>query len=150
MFTQGVEPKPEQPSNIAKKVGFKKGTSEEAFRLADVIMERRYSTQPVHQVYRSRSASRPNSTSTRLRVLAWANDLLADHDIRRLDDGPGVIADLEREIVDGIVGDRRCDDHSGANVDANVSRRLALGNADNFAFELVACAELHCRGLPFE
>ncbi|MBV8779524.1 MAG: hypothetical protein JO258_20225, partial [Alphaproteobacteria bacterium] len=33
-----------------QKVGFKKGTSEEAFRLADVIMERRYSTQPVHQV----------------------------------------------------------------------------------------------------
>src|SRR5262249_34415940 len=25
MFTQGVEPKPEKPSNIAKKVGFKKG-----------------------------------------------------------------------------------------------------------------------------
>src|SRR5580692_3199173 len=51
MFTQGVEPKPEQPSNIAKKVGFKKGNSEEGFRLADVIIEHRYSTQPVHQAY---------------------------------------------------------------------------------------------------
>src|SRR5262249_22458225 len=51
MFTQGVEPKPETPSNIAKKVGFKKGNSEEGFRLADVIIERRYSTQPVHQAY---------------------------------------------------------------------------------------------------
>src|SRR5215472_6025098 len=51
MFTQGVEPKPEKPSNIAKKVGFKKGNSEEGFRLADVIIERRYSTQPVHQAY---------------------------------------------------------------------------------------------------
>src|SRR5215472_14079956 len=51
MFTQGVEPKPKKPSNIAKKVGFKKGNSEEGFRLADVIIERRYSTQPVHQAY---------------------------------------------------------------------------------------------------
>jgi CO/xanthine dehydrogenase Mo-binding subunit len=51
MFTQGVEPKPEKPSNIAKKVGFKKGNSEEGFRLADVIIERRYTTQPVHQAY---------------------------------------------------------------------------------------------------
>jgi CO/xanthine dehydrogenase Mo-binding subunit len=51
MFTQGVEPKPEAPSNIAKKVGFKKGNSEEGFRLADMIIERRYTTQPVHQAY---------------------------------------------------------------------------------------------------
>ncbi|HXC29325.1 MAG TPA: xanthine dehydrogenase family protein molybdopterin-binding subunit [Stellaceae bacterium] len=51
MFTQGVDPKPEMPSNIAKKVGFKKGNSEEGFRLADVIIERRYTTQPVHQAY---------------------------------------------------------------------------------------------------
>ena len=51
MFTQGVEPKPERPSNVAKKVGFKKGNSEQGFRLADVIVKRRYSTQPVHQAY---------------------------------------------------------------------------------------------------
>ncbi len=51
MFTQGVEPKPEKPSNIAKRVGSKKGNSEEGFRLADVTIERRYTTQPVHQAY---------------------------------------------------------------------------------------------------
>src|SRR3984885_9882777 len=51
MFTQGVEPKPEKPSNIAKKIGFKKGDSTAGFRLADVIIERRYTTQPVHQAY---------------------------------------------------------------------------------------------------
>src|ERR1700689_3425789 len=51
MFTQGVEPKPEKPSNIAKKVGFKKGDSTAGFRLADVVIERRYTTQPVHQAY---------------------------------------------------------------------------------------------------
>jgi CO/xanthine dehydrogenase Mo-binding subunit len=51
MFTQGTETKPEKPSNIAKRVGFKKGDSAEGFRLADVIIERRYTTQPVHQAY---------------------------------------------------------------------------------------------------
>src|SRR5271163_2124369 len=51
MFTQGVEPKPEKPSNIAKKLGFKKGESEAGFRLADLVIERRYTTQPVHQAY---------------------------------------------------------------------------------------------------
>ncbi|HEX3952593.1 MAG TPA: xanthine dehydrogenase family protein molybdopterin-binding subunit [Stellaceae bacterium] len=51
MFTQGVDPKPEKPSNIAKKIGFAKGNSAEGFRLADVIIERRYTTQPVHQAY---------------------------------------------------------------------------------------------------
>ena len=51
MFTQGVEPTPDTPSNIAKRIGFKKGNSEEGFRLADVIIERRYTTQPVHQAY---------------------------------------------------------------------------------------------------
>src|SRR5580704_11834713 len=51
MFTQGVEPKPEKPSNIAKKLGFKKGDSDAGFRLANVVIERRYTTQPVHQAY---------------------------------------------------------------------------------------------------
>ena len=51
MLTQGVEPKPESASNVAKKVGFKKGNSDEGFRLADVVIERRYTTQPVHQAY---------------------------------------------------------------------------------------------------
>jgi CO/xanthine dehydrogenase Mo-binding subunit len=51
LYTQGVDPRPEKPSNIAKKLGFKKGDSEGGFRLADVIIERRYTTQPVHQGY---------------------------------------------------------------------------------------------------
>src|SRR5271163_3889780 len=51
LYTQGVEPRPDKPSNIAKRLGFKKGDSVEGFRLADVIIERRYTTQPVHQAY---------------------------------------------------------------------------------------------------
>jgi CO/xanthine dehydrogenase Mo-binding subunit len=51
LFTQGVEPKPTHASNIAKVVVFNKGDVDTGFRDADVIIERRYSTQPVHQAY---------------------------------------------------------------------------------------------------
>jgi CO/xanthine dehydrogenase Mo-binding subunit len=51
LFTQGVEPKPTHPSNVAKVVAFTKGDIDAGFRDADVIIERRYSTQPVHQAY---------------------------------------------------------------------------------------------------
>ncbi len=51
LFTQGVEPKPTHPSNVAKVVAFNKGDVDAGFRDAEVIIERRYSTQPVHQAY---------------------------------------------------------------------------------------------------
>ncbi len=51
LFTQGVEPKPEKPSNIAKRIAFSKGDVAAGFRQADAVIERRYTTQPVHQAY---------------------------------------------------------------------------------------------------
>ncbi len=51
IFTAGVEPKPTKPSNISKIVRFAKGDVEAGFREADVIIERRYTTKPVHQGY---------------------------------------------------------------------------------------------------
>ena len=51
MFTSGVSPKPTKPSNIAKVVTFKKGDAEAGFKEADVIVEGRYTTKPVHQAY---------------------------------------------------------------------------------------------------
>jgi CO/xanthine dehydrogenase Mo-binding subunit len=51
LFTAGVDPKPATPSNIAKVVAFKKGDIEAGFAEADVIVEGRYTTQPVHQGY---------------------------------------------------------------------------------------------------
>src|SRR5205814_1815786 len=51
IFTAGVEPKPEKPSNITKMVRFAKGDVEAGFKQADLIIERRYTTQPVHQAY---------------------------------------------------------------------------------------------------
>src|SRR6202790_2056060 len=51
VFTAGVEPKPAKPSNITKMVRFAKGDVEAGFKEADVIVERRYTTKPVHQGY---------------------------------------------------------------------------------------------------
>jgi CO/xanthine dehydrogenase Mo-binding subunit len=51
MFTAGVDPKPSSASNIAKVIKFKKGDIEAGFKDSDVIVEGRYTTQPVHQAY---------------------------------------------------------------------------------------------------
>ncbi len=51
MFTAGVNPKPSKPSNVAKVVTFKKGDIDAGFKAAEVIVEARYTTQPVHQAY---------------------------------------------------------------------------------------------------
>ena len=50
-YTQGIEPKPDKPSNIAKRLVFEKGDVTEGFASADVIIEREYNTKPVHQGY---------------------------------------------------------------------------------------------------
>jgi CO/xanthine dehydrogenase Mo-binding subunit len=51
MFTQGVEPKPTKPSNVAKKITFTKGDIAKGFAEAEIVLERKYTTQPVHQAY---------------------------------------------------------------------------------------------------
>jgi CO/xanthine dehydrogenase Mo-binding subunit len=51
LYTQGAEPKPTRPSNIAKRIHFGKGDVAKGFSEADVIIERRYTTKPVHQAY---------------------------------------------------------------------------------------------------
>jgi CO/xanthine dehydrogenase Mo-binding subunit len=51
LFTVGVEPKPEKPSNIAKRIEIGMGDVEAGFGKAHVIVEREFKTQPVHQGY---------------------------------------------------------------------------------------------------
>src|SRR5947208_2726532 len=51
LFTQGVDPKPSKPSNIAKRITFAKGDAAAGFKDAEVIIERSYTSQPVHQAY---------------------------------------------------------------------------------------------------
>ena len=51
LFTVGVEPEPEKPSNVAKRVEITLGDVEAGFKKADVIVEREFKTAPVHQGY---------------------------------------------------------------------------------------------------
>ena len=51
LFTQGVDPRPTTASNVAKRIEFILGDVEAGFRAADVTVEGRYTTQPVHQAY---------------------------------------------------------------------------------------------------
>src|SRR5205814_5565070 len=51
LFTQGVDPKPAKASNVAKRITFTKGDFAAGWKEAEVTIERRYTTQPVHQAY---------------------------------------------------------------------------------------------------
>jgi CO/xanthine dehydrogenase Mo-binding subunit len=51
MYTIGVDPKPAKPSNIAKRVEFGFGDLDAGFAKADVVVEREFTTKPVHQGY---------------------------------------------------------------------------------------------------
>src|SRR5437764_8059065 len=51
MFTEGVEPKPKKPSNIAKRSEFGHGDVEQGFNEADVIIERTFKTEQTDQGY---------------------------------------------------------------------------------------------------
>ncbi|MFQ5954029.1 MAG: xanthine dehydrogenase family protein molybdopterin-binding subunit [Kiloniellales bacterium] len=51
MVTEGVEPRPEKPSNVSKRVEFTTGDVEAGFEKAEVIVEREFNTKPVHQAY---------------------------------------------------------------------------------------------------
>ena len=51
MFTIGVEPKPARSSNVAKRVEFSLGDIGAGFAKADVVVEREFTTAPVHQGY---------------------------------------------------------------------------------------------------
>jgi CO/xanthine dehydrogenase Mo-binding subunit len=51
MITAGVEPTPQAFSNVAKRVEFAMGDIEAGFGQADVVIERSFTTKPVHQGY---------------------------------------------------------------------------------------------------
>ena len=51
LFTEGVEPAPTTPSNIAKRTEFKLGDLDEGFAAADVIVDYEFNTETVHQGY---------------------------------------------------------------------------------------------------
>ena len=51
MVTRGIDPPPERPSNVAKRVGFEIGDVDTGFAGADEIVEKHYRTAPIHQAY---------------------------------------------------------------------------------------------------
>jgi len=51
MITRGVEPAPDKPSNISKRIEFKIGDLDAGFTAADEIVEASFKTAPVHQGY---------------------------------------------------------------------------------------------------
>ncbi len=51
LITAGVEPAPTKPSNVAKRVEFILGDIEAGFKQAEVVLERSFTTKPVHQGY---------------------------------------------------------------------------------------------------
>ncbi len=51
MITKGVDPAPDQPSNIASRIVHERGDLEQGFGEADVVVEREFTTKPVHQGY---------------------------------------------------------------------------------------------------
>ena len=51
LFTKGVEPVPDTPSNIAARHAYERGDIDEGFAEAAVVIEREYTTKMVHQGY---------------------------------------------------------------------------------------------------
>ncbi|MGE3772100.1 MAG: xanthine dehydrogenase family protein molybdopterin-binding subunit [Gammaproteobacteria bacterium] len=51
LYTSGVEPAPTKASNVAARTGFTLGDTAKGFAEADVIVEREYKTEAVHQGY---------------------------------------------------------------------------------------------------
>ncbi|NEK24174.1 molybdopterin-dependent oxidoreductase [Sulfitobacter sp. JBTF-M27] len=51
IFTQGVEPTPTMPSNVANRAEFGHGDVDAGFEQADLIVERSYKTEQTHQGY---------------------------------------------------------------------------------------------------
>ena len=51
MITTGVDPVPDSPSNISARYVYERGDLEQGFAQADLIVEREFTTQPVHQGY---------------------------------------------------------------------------------------------------
>ena len=51
MITRGVDPAPNRPSNVSKRVGFEIGDLDAGFAEAEEVIEKHYRTAPIHQAY---------------------------------------------------------------------------------------------------
>src|SRR5215813_9486143 len=69
-----------------------------------------------------------------------------NHHVRGLDHGVCHVSRLELELVDGLVGNRGCDDRARRDLNLDVRRRLPFHDLHDLAFDYVASAQLD-RGL---
>ncbi len=68
LMTKGVDPAPTDPSNVASRTVFQGGDLDQGFAEADVVVERTFTTKPIHQGYIEPHAAvadtTPNGRST--------------------------------------------------------------------------------------
>ena len=72
MFTKGLDPKPETPSNVSQRFEFGIGDTAAGFAAADVIVEYDFTTQCVHQGYIETHACVANTTEDGMSTV-WAS-----------------------------------------------------------------------------
>src|SRR2546428_5345593 len=107
LFTVGVEPKPEKPSNIAKRVEIKQGDVEAGFKKADLVIEREFKTAPVHQGYiepHAALASVSEDGSTELWCCTQGHYIVRAHCARLLGLDIGKVRVTASEIGGGFGG----------------------------------------------
>jgi CO/xanthine dehydrogenase Mo-binding subunit len=107
LFTVGVEPKPDKPSNVAKRVEISIGDIEAGFKQADVIVERTFKTAPVHQGYiepHAALASVSEDGSTELWCCTQGHYIVRAHCARLLGLDVGKVRVTASEIGGGFGG----------------------------------------------
>src|SRR2546429_1088943 len=107
LFTAGVEPKPEKPSNIAKRIEIVLGDIEAGFKKADVIVEREFKTAAVHQGYiepHAALASVSEDGSTELWTTTQGHFIVRAHCARLLGLDIGRVRVTATEIGGGFGG----------------------------------------------
>src|SRR5438132_681567 len=109
LFTVGVEPKPDKPLNVAKRIEISLGDIEAGFKKADVVVEREFKTAPVHQGYiepHAALASVSEDGSTELWCCTQGHFIVRAHCARLLGLDIGKIRVTASEIgAEAAVGD---------------------------------------------
>ncbi|MDH4147391.1 MAG: xanthine dehydrogenase family protein molybdopterin-binding subunit [Acidimicrobiia bacterium] len=72
MITKGADPAPTEPSNVASRVVQQRGDLDQGFADADVVVEREFTTKPVHQGYIEPHAAVADATN-KGRATVWCS-----------------------------------------------------------------------------
>ena len=66
-----------------------------------------------------------------------------NHHVGRLNDCVRGLANLQAQLLDGLVGDGSRDNNLGSDLDLNDAVSCTLSNLNNLASELVTCRKLY-------